>query len=79
MTKIIKLNEFEDVNENLTMGEVLFGKVLPFLGEGFIKTLPAEDVFAGQVVQLSVPVVALNFPAEHAEHVPPSAMNPALH
>ena len=39
MTKIIKLNEFEDVNENLTMGEVLFGKVLPFLGEGFIKTL----------------------------------------
>jgi hypothetical protein len=39
MTKIIKLNEFEEVNENLTMGEVLFGKVLPFLGEGFIKTL----------------------------------------
>jgi hypothetical protein len=49
------------------------------LSEGFVKTLPAEDVFAGQVVQLSVPVVALNFPAEHAEHVPPSAMNPALH
>jgi len=39
MTKIVKLNEFEEVNENLTMGEILFGKVLPFLGEGFIKTL----------------------------------------
>ncbi len=49
------------------------------LWEGFIKTLPAEDVFAGQVVQLSVPVVDLNVPAEHAEHVPPFAMNPALH
>lgn len=39
MSKIVKLNEFESTNENLTMGELLFGKVLPFMGEGFIKTL----------------------------------------
>lgn len=39
MTKIVKLDEFQIVNEDLSMGELLFGKVLPFMGEGFIKTL----------------------------------------
>lgn len=39
MTKIVKLDEFQPVNEELSMGELLFGKVLPFMGEGFIKTL----------------------------------------
>jgi hypothetical protein len=39
MTKIVKLDEFEHINEELSMSELLFGKVLPFMGEGFIKTL----------------------------------------
>ena len=39
MTKIVKLDEFDHMNEELSMGEILFGKVLPFMGEGFIKTL----------------------------------------
>jgi hypothetical protein len=39
MTKIVKLDEFNHMNEDLSMGEILFGKVLPFMGEGFIKTL----------------------------------------
>lgn len=39
MTKIVKLDEFQHVNEELSMGELLFGKVIPFMGEGFIKTL----------------------------------------
>ncbi len=39
MTKIVKLDEFEHINEELSMSEILFGKVLPFMGEGFIKTL----------------------------------------
>lgn len=39
MTKIVKLEEFQVIDESLSMGELLFGKVLPFMGEGFMKTL----------------------------------------